>query len=161
MVVVLPVPFTPTTRITSGGSVSLAGATAMFKMASSSCLSSRLSSATLPICLRSAWARSFSSTSWVVAVPRSAAMRVASRSSRVSRSISLPKETISSMRSLRLSRVRVTACFIRSKKPGFAACSFSFSLLPNSESTINVCRKFHYTVRAGIPVPIGERAVDG
>src|SRR5271165_5731987 len=50
-------------------------------------------------------------------------MSVASRSSSVLRSISLPKETTWSMRSARFSRVRVTACFMRSKKPVFLSSS--------------------------------------
>ena len=68
MVVVFPVPFTPTTRITSGEpSTRLAGrAFAAFKMASSSSFSSRFNSSTFLICLRSAFSRSLPSTSWVV-----------------------------------------------------------------------------------------------
>src|SRR5438132_163672 len=43
---------------------------------------------------------------------------VASKSLSVGRSISLPMETTSSMRSARFSRVRVTASFMRSRKLG-------------------------------------------
>src|SRR5580692_9581024 len=107
---------------------------AAFKMFSSSSFNRRLSSSAFLICLRSALSRSFSSTSRVVVLPRSAPIRVASRSSRVARSISLPMETTSSMRWLRFSRVRVTASFMRSKRPGFC-CS---SRLPNRVRIIEV-----------------------
>src|SRR4051812_14655319 len=137
MLVVFPVPLTPTTRITSGPpSTELGGREFAFvRIASSSSFSNRLSSFTSPICFRSALSRNFSRTSCVVVIPRSAAISVASSSSRVLRSICLLKETISSMRSLRFSRVRVTASFIRSKKPGFF-CSGSFSALPKRDLSI-------------------------
>src|SRR3954470_7143350 len=125
MVVVFPVPFTPTTRMTSGPSTDFAGFSAALRMASSSCLSTRFSSATSPICLRSTFSRRVASTCWVVAEPRSAASSVASRSSSVERSISLFQDASSSMRSESDSRVRVTASFIRSRKLGFT------SVLPN------------------------------
>ena len=128
IVVVFPVPFTPTTRITSGvpSTFCTGRVFTAFRIASSSSFSRRLSSCTSLISLRSALSRSFPSTSSVVAVPKSAPMSMPSSSSRVERSISLPNETTSSMLSARFSRVRVTACFMRSKKPVF----FS-SVLPN------------------------------
>ena len=63
MVVVLPVPFTPTTSKTSGGSTVLGGRSAAVRMASSSCCNRRLSSGTSAIWRRSAFSRSFSRTS--------------------------------------------------------------------------------------------------
>ena len=127
IVVVFPVPFTPTIRITSGvpSTFSTGRVPAAVRMANSSSFNRRLSSSTFLICFRSSLSRSLSRTSRVVVVPKSAAMRVASRSSSVARSISLLKETTSSMRSLRFSRVRVTASFMRSRKLG---CCFSSRL---------------------------------
>ncbi len=125
--VVLPTPFTPTTRMTSGSPSTFCTGrlSAALRIANNSSFNTRFSSSTFSTCLRSIFSRSASSTVAVVAVPKSAEISVASRSSRVSRSISLRSATTSSMRSLRLSRVRVTASFMRFRKLGFS------SVLPN------------------------------
>jgi hypothetical protein len=128
MVVVLPVPFTPTTRITSGVPSTFFGGLGIGRVQNRQQLFFQQALEFLHVFDLFAvgpvaeFAQNFLRG-------RGAEVGADQRGLEIVegvRSISLPKETTSSMRSARFSRVRVTACFMRSKKPVF----FS-SVLPN------------------------------
>ncbi len=138
MLVVFPTPFTPTTKMTagmpSGGCLGLGatpcpepGLSRIARMTSSTAGRSwrvSVSLRWLTCCFRRL------RISCVVFIPKSATMRVASRSLRTDSSSTTLLSTISSMRSTSWAFVEATACFSRSKMPGF----FSFSSEPNRET---------------------------
>ena len=139
MVVVLPVPFTPTTRITSGSpSTLLTGFSAEVRMPRSSSFRTRFSSSTSPICLRSTFSRRLPAPApWLPCRDRRPAAWLPGRRESRGRFPRGSRPT-SSIRSIRFSRVRETACFMRSKNEGFS------SVLPNKVWIIAI---EHYTGR--------------
>ena len=155
MLVVLPTPFTPTTKMTAGmpggGCLALGAAESApgfsriaripCSTAGRNCAVSR----SLPwlICCFSR-----PRISCVVRTPRSAVIRVASRSSSTDSSRAALPSTISSIRSTSWALVEATACFSRSRKPGFFS---SLSPEPNREIIRVYCSRSRRGVRSQEP----------
>src|SRR3990172_2665642 len=122
MVVVLPVPFTPTTRIAAGGATERGRPSEVCRKMFNSCaLTADFSSAASCNCPRRTCWRTASSTSWVVARPTSPAIKTSSNFSSSASSISVLPRTISSTRVTSELFVDWTAFWKRSKRPGFAS----------------------------------------
>jgi hypothetical protein len=120
LVVVLPVPFTPTRNVTFGGAAGVTtGRCGASRIALICAFSSSRSSAPPSIACRRARSRSASRISVVVCTPISLDSSADSSSSRSRSSTVRVIATMPSIFAPKLSRVRVTACFMRLKKPDF------------------------------------------
>ncbi len=120
VVVVLPVPLTPTSMMTNGGSTLATGRCCSSRMCFSWSFKSCFSSAPSRIPVRRARSRKAVMISVVVATPMSEESSTISRSSSAASSTSRVSAMTPSIFSPRLSRVLVTACFMRSKMDFFS-----------------------------------------
>src|SRR5215469_6690056 len=127
LVVVFPVPLTPTRNVTLGGAAGVAtGCWGVSRMDLICALSSSRNSAPPSMACRFARSRRASMISVVVCTPRSLVMSADSSSSRSPSSTVRVMATMPSIFWLNDWRVRVTACFIRLKKFFFSPpCSGS------------------------------------
>src|SRR5438445_206436 len=147
--------------ITSGGAAGcLMGRATPSRICLSSDLRSCLSSPPPWMPVRRARWRRFSMTMAVVGAPRSAARSRGSRLTRVVSSTSRVSATMELMDSVNDSRVRVTASFMRSKKPRLGSCgsgalgwSGSGGRLPKMEKTMLVL-VYRIGQRGGLDRPL-------